>query len=61
MTFQVQLKECERDIFTWQYFHFLDELEKSLTQTCFGVSKRHVMEEAKAPVLDFCEMSVSYK
>jgi hypothetical protein len=42
-------------------FDFLDESKKSLTQTRLEFSRRHVMGEAKALVLEFCEMLVSYE
>jgi hypothetical protein len=55
------INECERDKFTRQYFLFLDESEKSLNQTRWGVSRWHVMGEAKAPMQDFCERSATYE
>jgi hypothetical protein len=61
MTFQVQFNECERDKFTKKYFHFLDESEISLNQTPLGKSRWQVTREAKAPMLDFYEMSTSYE
>jgi hypothetical protein len=58
MAFQVQFNECERDKSLGNIFAFLGESEKSLNQTRLGVSRWQVTGEAKAPVLDFCGMSV---
>jgi hypothetical protein len=55
------INECERDKFTRQSFLFLDESEKSLNQTRWGVSSQYVMGEAKAPVQDFYERSTTYE
>jgi hypothetical protein len=42
-------------------FSFWKDLEKILNQTRWGVSIKHVMGEAKAPVQDLCGRLVAYE
>jgi hypothetical protein len=59
--FKSNLRVLKRQLHLAIFSLFENELEKSLNHTRLGVTKRHVMEEAKAPVLEFCKMSVFYE